>query len=268
MNPFHYQSDFVTRDPSFNFKTESDVILCSSENMYERFWHWIQPKELAGLSILDIGSKISSACGYVLYNGSTRYLGIEKDPCLVKIAKENIQKYYSTADAVVRCMSAEDFIETNGEAFDIAFLGRVLFQIDDAVHFLKKLSKIANTIIIEDVHPLHMPTVYLIDKLDYKKTDLTDLLCNLEYNYSIAESYSLDLFDQLKKYPYTKDNTPHCSTVYSIGYLKELFKSLGFTCDLSSYENIKKIFPSEYGYGLYKNRDGVKKFIIRFDRIV
>lgn len=267
MNPFHHQSDFVTRDPSFNFKTESDIILCSSENIYERFLHWIQPNELVGLSILDIGSKISSACGYVLFNGSIRYLGIEKDPCLVEIAKENIQKYYSTADAFVRCESAEDFIETNNEVFDIAFLGRVLFQIDDAVHFLKKLSKIANTIIIEDVHPLNMPIVYLTDKLD-SKTDLTDLLYNLEYHYSIAESYSLDLFAQLKKYPYTKDDTPHCATVYSIGFLKELFKSLGFTCNLSSYENIKKIFPSEYGYGLYKNRDGVKKFIIRFDRNV
>ena len=269
MNIFYQQPEFITRDPSFNFKAESGIVLNNQENTYVRFSHWIHPDDVCGLSVLDIGSRTSAASAYVLAHGAAEYLGIESDPTLANIATENIKKYYPTANATVMCILAEDFIKNTNKKFDVAFVGRVLHQIDDGVHFLKNLSKITNTIIIEDVHPLHMPIVYLLNKLD-KEDDLTQLFYNLEYCYASSEAYCLDLFNQLKVYPDLEEgvNVPISATVYSIGFLKETFKLLGFSSDTSSYEDIKKIFPDEYGYGLYKNKLGVKKFIIRFYRNV
>jgi hypothetical protein len=269
MNIFHQQPEFITRDPSFNFKAESGVILNNQENSYIRFSHWIQPADVTGLSVIDIGSRTSAAGGYVLSHGATEYLGIESDPMLVTIATENIKKYYPTANATVLCVSAEEFVQKYNKKFDVAFVGRVLHLVDDGVYFLKNLSKIANTIIIEDVPPLHMPVVYLLGQLK-NDTDLTHLFYNLEYCYASSEAYCLDLFNQLNIYPNVQQDpdVTISSTVYSIGFLKETFKLLGFRSDTSSYEDIKKIFPDEYGYGLYKNKLGVKKFIIRFYRNV
>lgn len=268
MNLFYQQPDFVTRDPSFNFEAESGIVLHNQENLYIRLSHWVSPERLEGSSVLDIGSKTSVAAGYVLFNGASRYVGVDVDQEMVKIAEENIKKYYPSSDTSVIHSSAEEFVEKCNEKFDIVFLGRVIHSIASGVHFLKKLSQIANTIIIEDVHPLLMPIVYLTDQLGYE-TDLKSLMHHLEYYYSLSESHSLDLFEQIKLYPQLDDNTHRLSkTLYSIGFLKGVLIPLGFSYDLSSYESIKTIFPEEYGYGLYKNRDGIKKFIIRFDKNV
>jgi hypothetical protein len=268
MNPFYNQPDFLTRDPSFNFKTESGIVLNNQENLYTRLTHCIPLKDIKGRSVLDIGSKTSAAAGYVLFNGASKYVGVEKDYDLSKIANENIKKYYPGADASILCSSAEEFIKNTNKKFDIVLLGRVLHLINDGAYFLKKLSTIANTIIIEDVHPLCMPVVYLKDHLE-NQSDFIPLFYNLEYSYALSETYSLDLFEQIKNYPCVDDNTDRLSsTVYSIGFLKGLLSPVGFNCDLSSYENLKKIFPEEYGYGLYKNRDGVKKFVARFNKNV
>lgn len=268
MNLFYKQSEFVTKDPSFNFKAESEVIMHNHENLYLRLTHWILPEQLKGLTVLDIGSKVSAAGAYSLFNGAAKYVGVEQDYNLVKVAEENIKKYYPFADTSIVCSSAEDFIDRCNEKFDIVFLGRVLHSIKDGAHYLKRLSKIANSIVIEDVHPLNMPVTFLSDQLK-NTVDLTLLFYNLEYCYPLSESHSLDLFEQIKSYPCVDDNTNRLSkTLYSIGFLKGLLSPEGFSYDLSAYESIKNLFPEEYGYGLYKNRDGVKKYIMRFNKHV
>lgn len=37
-----------------------------------------------------------------------------------------------------------------------------------------------------------------------------------------------------------------------------------FIEDYQMYNSIKNLFPKEYVYGIYENRDGCKKYIVRF----
>jgi hypothetical protein len=265
MNPFNYQSDFVTRDPSFNFEAESGIVLNNQENLYIRFKNWIQPEQIAGLKVLDLGSRVSAAGGYVLGNGAIEYLGIEADAELVNIARENLKKYYPNSKSSVILDTAESFVEYNTNEFDIAFVGRVIHKINDGVRFLKQLSKTAKIIIIEDVHPLNLITNFLISN---KNIDDKDILFELEYNYPTIEMHPVSAVQYINNYPFGRSNIvindSELNTMYSIGYLKRLFQSLGFIEDLSPYEYMKELFPEEYGYGFYKNNNGIKKFVIRF----
>ena len=52
---------------------------------------------------------------------------------------------------------------------------------------------------------------------------------------------------------------------YSIGYLKTIFNQLGFTANLNSYEQLKKRYPDEYGYGMSNDKKNLKMFVVQFE---
>jgi precorrin-6B methylase 2 len=261
-NGFYDCEDFITKDPSYGFKFSHGLELYTLDNSYIRFNHWASPEELKNKTVLDIGCKVASAGGYTLMNGASKYVGIDNNQTYIDIAEKNLKKYYSASDWKLFSLDAKNFLEQNTQKFDFVFVGRVLNHINDGYSFIESISKIANTIIIEDAHP----PMFLLNELAVSEAILKDV----ELNYPICEThYFHNIFQDYKNYPNHKITSQEDSllgSAYSIGFLKRILNQLGFQENLSPYYSIKKIFPDEYGYGIYKQRDGIKKFIIRFER--
>jgi SAM-dependent methyltransferase len=264
---FEDQPDFLTTDPSYEFQLSTGLIMKNFQNCYTRFSHWASPEEVKGKSILDIGCRVGATGGYVFKHSAARYVGIDNEKELIDLAQQNLDKYYSEKDYELYTVDAEEFIKSNKEKFDIVFVGRTLHYLVNGNLFLENLSKIANMIVIEDACPPLMPVSYLLRHVR-PGPDIDAILKHLEYDFSVAMTdYFFDYFKDHKGYPFntvSSDKNSFLGTVYTIGYLKRILNKQGFKEDLEMYERIKKVLPQEYGYGIYNNQDGAKKYIIRF----
>ena len=222
-------------------------------NDLDRFTAWISPSEIVGKSFLDVGCANGEAGLYVLNNQAGSYTGIDIDTQRVEVALDNIKTSYPGADANVITTSIEEFLKQPDLKFDVVFLGRMIWGVGSDV--LHKLSKISNHIVIESVNPLNH---IMHDTISTYATP--DMLHELEYNHPIAEVYPSDFKFMANR---ITDNRYLC-VLYSIGYLKTVFNQLGFTANLDSYEQLKKKWPDEYGYGMSSDRKNVKMFVVQF----
>lgn len=270
-NLFFSQPEFVLSDPAHEYKTSGGVLVHDQKNLYTRYESWEVSSKLAGKSVLDIGSKVSSAGAYCLNSGASRYVGVEKNQNFIDIATVNLKKYYKGFDVSLICQDAEEFINACTEKFDIVFVGRTLHQISNGIDFLKKIGSISNKIVIEDVHPPHLMIHEMTKKFNDKDL-LEKIVKELEYNYPVLETHPFEIMNYLGEYPFTNTSelisNNDSGSMYSMGLLKNIFVPLGFVPDLSSYEQMKLLFPEEYGFGLYNKKDGIKKYIIRFQKNV
>ena len=222
-------------------------------NDIDRFNAWISPSEIAGKSFLDVGCANGEAGLYVLSNRAEKYVGIDIDSQRATVALKNIKTSYPDADVNVITTSIEEFLKQPDLKFDVIFLGRVLWGLDSEV--LYKLAKISRYIVIESASPLN----HVMNDIISTYATL-EMLYELEYNQSIAEIYPCDFeFTANRIY----DNRYLCK-LYSIGYLKTIFNQLGFTANLDSYEQLKKKWPDEYGYGMSADRKNIKMFVVQF----
>jgi SAM-dependent methyltransferase len=222
-------------------------------NDIDRFNAWILPNEIAGKSFLDIGCADGGAGLYVLGNHASNYVGIDIDSQRVEVALKNIKTSYPNANATIMTLSIEEFLKQPNLKFDVVFLGRVVWGLGSDV--LYKLSKISSYIVIESVNPLNH---IMYDIISTYTTP--EMLYELEYNHPIAEIYASDFKFIANR---ISDNRYLC-VLYSIGYLKTIFNQLGFTANLDSYEQLKKSWPDEYGYGMSADRKNVKMFVVQF----
>ena len=223
-------------------------------NDMDRFNAWIPPIKIAGKSFLDIGCADGGAGLYVLSNHASKYVGIDIDSQNIKVALKNIKTSYPNADATLIVTSIEEFLKQPDLKFDVIFLGRVLWGLSSEV--LYKLSKISRYIVIESVSPLN----HVMNDIISTYATL-EMLYELEYNHPIAEIYPSD-FKFIANRIY--DNR-YLGIFYSIGYLKTIFNQLGFTANLNSYEQLKKRYPDEYGYGMSNDKKNLKMFVVQFE---
>ena len=265
---FEGMKEFLDTDPSFGFQISTGLVLKNYKNTYLRYSHWATSTELKGKSVLDIGCRVGAAGAYALANGANRYVGIDNESDLIDHAKNNLEKYFSNSDIELHYVDAEEFVSNCKEKFDFVFLGRVLHYINNGAGFLKAISKIADNIVFDDAHPPNFLIDYLIKNSNLNELELDNLLKKLELEYPIIETHHFSkIFKDYKNFPFNKIESTtkdFLGTAYSIGYLRKILNQENFTEDFSMYERIKKVFPEEYGYGIYKNRDGVKKYILRF----
>jgi ubiquinone/menaquinone biosynthesis C-methylase UbiE len=254
MNIFDIQPDFITRDPCVGDENYN------AENSYKRFSAWASPSEVDGARVLDIACGVASAGGYVLGNGAVKYVGVDFDPWVSSIARENLAKYYPNADASIITSTGEDFIAKCTEHFDIIFLGRVIHAVKNGNEFLTAVASIADYIAIETATPLNVPAVKLKKiLLEHQLTDeqhkkINQIFTDIEYKQCFTD------YDKSRVGDFV-------NSMYSIGYLKLFFNQLGFSEDLTSYEELKQTYGHEFGMGsLNDNYTNFRKFVIKFKR--
>jgi SAM-dependent methyltransferase len=265
---FEDQPEFLTTDPSYQHQISTKLVMKDFKNCYLRFSHWATPAELKNKSILDIGCRVGATGGYIFKHGAARYVGIDNEKELIDSAHDNLKKYYPNSDYELHFVDAEEFVyHKNKEKFDIVFVGRVLHYIKNGALFLEALAKIADMIVIEDASPPLMPINYLLKHVR-PGPDIDAIIKHLEYGYSTSETdYFYNFFKDYDGYPFntvTSSKDSFIGSAYTIGFLCRILNKQGFKEDFEMYENAKKLFPQEYGFGMYDKRDGAKKYILRF----
>jgi len=226
------------------------------ENYKEIFQYWLPPTSIKNLSVLDLGSKEGRLGEYCLSNGAKDYIGVEINSKKVLQAQERFPqiKFYNEdlTDFVKRCVHKYTF-------FDFVVLTRTLHYIQDQIELLENISKITNNIIIESGVPVDRPLLDLVNdfKTIRKDAEFYNYILQIQEHMEYEENFTLHFF-----------NKESIQNVPSIGFLKSVFDQLEFESDLTIYEKLKQIYPSEYGF-FYKNRkdDLLGKFVVKFKRV-
>jgi hypothetical protein len=246
-NVFHQQPEFVPSE----IKRNNPFYL--ADGMYTRYQHWYPDNQLKDKTVLDIGSHYGQAGAYVLSNEAKEYHGIEINDKFIDKSTSLLTKYYPDSMWSIEHISMEKFIETNTKKYDIVFVGRVIHAIlNHGIDTLIYLASICNTIVIESSTPLNFAIFKFRDLLPEDRMDEINKF--IEYDHEFIE------------YP-PSTTGDFINTLYSLGFLKMLFKRLGFSCDLEPYESMKRIYPEEYGMGYLGIKGNMtKKFVVRFHR--
>jgi predicted TPR repeat methyltransferase len=217
------------------FENRPDLLL-------RRYQGWTSGFDIKGSRVLDLGCQYSQAGMYMLDNGASRYVGVDMNKWNIEVSKKNLQSY----DNVTLINSpAESFLESNTEHFDIVFVAVLIHGIGDVIEFFRKLSLLADRIVIETGHPFHS----LLKNYAVSEEDIR----TLEYNTAVVECHE------------SPDNN-HVTFIHSIKYLATLLNRLGFVADLEPYEALKKDMSDIYGFNLYGKIGNVKRYMIVFNR--
>jgi ubiquinone/menaquinone biosynthesis C-methylase UbiE len=217
------------------------------------FQEWIDPSELKGATVLDLGSQTGWLGEYCIEHGASEYVGVEIDEYHVKDA----QVHYP--NLTFFHMDLEDYVDLcvkEYKTFDIVVISRTIHGIQNQMSLLQDLSKISKKIIIESGVPLNQPFFKLLEivkniSLSSEQTQQIKYLQHyVEYQQTFVE-YVID------------DRWPQ--PVPSIGILKDVLFRLGFDLDLITYESVKEKYPTEYGYDAGVGTDQVmKRCILKF----
>lgn len=249
MTIFDDQPDFIDRDPR---TTEGYAVAWSAAEQEVRYTAWISPEHIKGKRILDIGCCGAAVGGYAFAHGADHYTGVEIDPSLHQLATENMNKYHADKDWKILKTSAEDFFDTNTDRYDVAIVAGVIHGVTNYIDFLIKLSKTADFIIIESIHPALPFMNDIFNKLnphlttDEDKAWASQLVQKMEYGYPMIE-YSdagkMILGDS--KGAVTNILRP----LPSMAALKLIMNRLGFAEDIRPYITLKKAQPKQFGAG-------------------
>jgi hypothetical protein len=157
-----------------------------------------------------------------------------------------------------------DCIEEN-KFFDIVVISRTIEGVQNHVSVLQQLSKITNQIVLEIGVPVNYVACEILELV--QSLDLTDEQRNrLNYaqHYIEYEQPFMEYFDDDQKFIWA---------IPSIGLYNAVLSRLGFRLNLDTYENVKKKYPTEYGYFTKKDNSygtaekHIGKAILKFKKI-
>jgi SAM-dependent methyltransferase len=214
--------EFILTDPRTKrlhpYKVTKDFIE-QRHNCYFNF-------SLKDKTILDLGCCVGSLGAWVLSNGAKFYQGVECIDDFVELSKSNMGKYFSQDQWSIQNTTVEDYLDNCKEHFDIVVLSGLIYAFFDPIPILEKLSKIADTVIIESRYP---------------RTELND---------PKYENIPFILFDQKQRMLVgtSESDVEYYSSMPSVGFLKYYFHILGFVHDSEVYDTLKLKIPDYFNY--------------------
>lgn len=255
---FDDQPDFIDKDPrnlpGYNIgwtATEQD----------QRYRAWLPPQHISGKRILDLGCCGAAVGGYVMGHGAAHYTGIECDPAIYQVAVKNMAQYHSGKSWKIEMASAEDFLASTADRYDIVIASGIIHGVTDVVTFLQAMAQRADLIVVESIHPSLPFMNNIFEKLAPHLTSqedqkwATSLVQALEYSYPVIE-YSNS--GRMIMGDTTTAVTNILRPLPSLAALKLIMNRLGFVEDLRPYIALKKAQPLQFGAG--------KRFAIAFVR--
>jgi len=217
---------------------------------------WLDPLEINGATVLDLGCQWGWLGGYCISNNVKEYVGVDIDKNEIDQATESYPMLtffnMNLEDYVKKC------IEIN-KKFDIIVISRTIHGIPNLVTVLQNLSIIGNKIVIESGVPVNSQVEEMLEILkntnfyETHRESIDKVIHDAEYNSSFIGCLADEKFIHL---------------VPSIKFFEDIFEKLGFKLDLTSYESAKNKFPTEYGYGLRPELNIRLKFcILKFTKV-
>jgi ubiquinone/menaquinone biosynthesis C-methylase UbiE len=213
------------------------------ENHNLVFQEWLDPNEIEGLSILDLGSQTGWLGPYCTEHKVKEYVGVDIDQLWIDRAKE------SYPDLTFICADLEDYVVDcikENKLFDIIVISRTIEGVQNIVTVLQQLSKITNQIVFEVGVPINSvayEALQFIQSLDL--TEEQKLKLKHAWHYIEYKQPFIEYFDDDQKFIWA---------IPSIGLYDSVFSRLGFQLDLDTYERVKQKYPNEYGFFTKKDK--------------
>jgi len=225
MNTFLNKPEFINSDPRVN-RTYGYTV--SAEFMQLRHDIFFNSTNLNGASLLDIGSCVAATGAYVLDHGASFYFGVEYQTDLYNTSIENLTKFYDISRWSVVNSSWENY--HGDQKFDIILASGVIYATIDTIGFLKKCVDLADTIIVESVHPKLSVLSYKKDPRPYTKQE------------SFVTIETRDMFYQ-GQFP----GIVYRSAYPSYRYLVDIMSSFSYK-EIDLTTDLEKALPQVYNY--------------------
>lgn len=107
---------------------------------------------LAGKSVLDLGSCLGATGQWALFNGASRYVGVEAQAPFVERSRELMAHHGEKAEVVHATIT--DFLSECDEQFDVVVMLGVIYGFVDQLDIVRKVTRVCReTCIIEGCYP-------------------------------------------------------------------------------------------------------------------
>ena len=245
MRVFEQYPEFISTDVR-QHRTAVNSYKITEDLQTARHEALLPPTFIKGRSILDLGCCVGATGAWALHHGAKRYTGIDLEKQFVEQASSNLSKYFLQEKWSVIETSVEDFLINNKTKYDIIVASGIIYAFIDYHKFVKQLTSISGSVIIETQHPF-FDWYNIISKClpDDKKDEILS---------------SFDPIPLLDNFPITMikptsmvkgQNNEHYEGGWgsfpSLKMLQVLFSNENFVIDVSAYEKLKKAIPELYG---------------------
>lgn len=247
--------EFIDTDPRSNRPLELGYSI-SADMMQARHECMLNPAMLSNKRVLDLGSCVGYTGAWVLEHGAAFYQGVEYSNDFVVLSNNNLDKYFHNTQWSIAQSSFEDFFKVNNEKYDILIASGVIYSVVDPVAFLNNIASIADTCIIESVHPWSRSPR---DQLPGLPNDVMQRFRESPYWEGFIESEPFTTLGPRRMVLGTSNNSIEYTGCHvSMGYLKRYMDIIGFTYDQSVYNLLKEKVPEVYNKW--------HRFATKFDR--
>jgi hypothetical protein len=238
-NIFLDQPEFIAADPRRNRPDGKGVGYTVTPEFMLLRHQALLPKQLVeGKTILDLGSCIGASGAWCLSQGAASYTGVEINADFARQSAVCLEKYYDPRRWRIDARSIEAFLGAAQETFDLILASGILYGSADPIGLLTQISRKTGCVVIENMHQ----HVYL-DLLTgptrsamLRDPQIVHCLENAPY---IAVAPQGMLGDGPQTVFFQGFNP-------SMGALKVLFQSLGFTYNDAVNRALKASIPTLY----------------------
>ena len=208
---------------------------------------------IEGKRILDIGSFVGQTADWCLQNGAAGYVGVEIAEEFANTSIQLLNKHHHGKDWAIITASAADYFKQYTDKFDIIFAWGVIYAQPDHVSFLQNLAERGEHIIMTGRHPKVMWRDHVGEISD-------EFWTKLEYEIPYQEFHNGQM-----SLLYTENASVRVTSCNSsIGAVRAIMATEGFTATLDRYEDFKQRFP--YEFGSWREFDQVGFYILEFFR--
>jgi predicted nicotinamide N-methyase len=237
MNVFESKISFIKTDPRIDRPKDVGYTVTADfmQKRHDAFFHEFN---LTDCKVLDIGCCVAASGAYVLDHGASYYLGIEYQQDLVESSRQNLEEHYEKKKWDIIQDSFENF--DTEQKFDFVIASGVIYTSIDVIQSMKKLTKWANTVLIESTHPKLAALLYRMKPMPYTQQPAFVTLPNSQMFYK-------------GQFP----GVSYVSARPSYRYCLEIMNFLGYTAE-NINSNLENILPDIYNYN--------NRFAIRFSK--
>ena len=228
-NLFQKYPEFINTDPRVTRTSAYSVDQRFMQLRHEVMFDF----DVVDKRILDLGSCVGATGAWVLEHGAKEYHAVEFHADLASISEANLKTYFDQSRWKVFNMSIDSFLSTNIESYDIVIASGVLYSFFDPIPFLKKLTSIADILIIESVHPRQVP--------------------ELRSDYHLEETAFIVFNDRRMMWGANGHEVSYHGSEASLGFLKYFYKLHGFEheprCHIQLTLNCPEVYNRSKRYG-------------------
>jgi SAM-dependent methyltransferase len=234
-NIFLDYPDFIERDPRNNRGTRphSGRYQPTAKFQYTRHKILLGKDVLEGQDVLDLGCCVGASGAWALHHGAKSYTGVEMEEGFCKIAQENLEKYFSSHNWVIKHQAIERFFEENTKSFDVVIAFGIIFSSADTQSIIKLICNITKKrLLLEENYPDHIVKLKNIEK-KYPK---------------LLPAFGLDI-DLLSTQEMQDTITvyrPIKGTHLSLSFVKALVNHHGFDIEQDFTKTLAGLLPNEY----------------------